>query len=87
MGWRQVSNAQLNMLVPDDFAESFRDRATEAGGEPTHLLQAQTRVIERYELDEIVRGEVALVRAEGEARAKLGRSAGGRARAVKLAKL
>jgi hypothetical protein len=85
MGWRQVK--QLNLLVPDAFSDAFRQSALEAGGEPTHLLQAQARVLERYELGEIVREEVSVVRAEGEARAKLGRSAGGQARAAKLSKL
>ena len=80
-------NVQLNMKLPPEFRDTFQRSATEAGGDPAQLLQAQARVIERYELDEIVREEVSLVRAEGEARAKLGRSAGGRARAAKLAKL
>jgi len=75
------------MKLPPEFRDAFLRLAAELGAEPAQLLQAQTRAIEEYELDDIVREKVAIVRAEGEARAKLGRSAGGRARAVKLSKL
>jgi hypothetical protein len=71
--------SQLNLYVPDEFAKTFRNAADDAGCLPTHLLQAQTRVLERYDLAAEVRAEAIAVSNEGWLRQDLGSSAGGRA--------
>jgi hypothetical protein len=70
-------SGRLNVRGPTAFCDSIHAAAADLGCDPSHVLQADARVIERLGLHNERRSEVAQILAEGALLRSFGGSVGG----------